>query len=79
MKYECPECHRPLASRRHKRCQYCGAELPQHLLVTQAETDAEFRAWKKADKQRQAHQAEADAEESANRASLDSTAGGVGL
>ena len=72
MKLECPQCKRPLASRRHKRCQYCGAELPDHLLATPAELDAEFRNWKKADKQRQARQAEADAQERANRASIDS-------
>lgn len=58
-------------SRRHKRCQYCGAELPPHLLAGDAEIAAEFRDWKKAEKQRQARQAEADAQEKAKRASID--------
>lgn len=58
-------------SRHHKHCQYCGAELPERMLATQAEIDAEFHAWQKADKQRQARQAEADAQEKANRASID--------
>ncbi len=58
-------------SRRHTHCQYCGAELPAHLLASQAEIAAEFREWKKAEKQRQARQAEADAQEKAKRASID--------
>jgi len=65
-------------SRRHQTCQYCGAELPEHLRATPAEMDAEFRAWKKTDKQRQARQTSADAEEKARRAHIDSPTSGLG-
>ena len=65
-------------SRRHKHCQYCGAELPENLLATPAEIEAEFKAWNKAEKQRQARQAEAEAEEKANRAGIDSPTSGLG-
>ena len=41
--YECPNCKRPLVSRRNKRCQYCGAELPESLLYTKAEVEAQDR------------------------------------
>jgi hypothetical protein len=57
-------------SRRHEHCQYCGAELPEHMLATQAEIDAEFKAWKKAGKAKQPRRAETDAEERARRASI---------
>ncbi|TAK94519.1 MAG: hypothetical protein EPO07_16610 [Verrucomicrobia bacterium] len=30
-------------SRRNKHCQYCGAELPEHLLFTKAEIEAQDR------------------------------------
>jgi len=70
MKYECPTCKRPLASRRHKNCQYCGAELPERMLASQGEIKAEFREWKKTEKVRQAHQTETDAEEAARRAGI---------
>jgi heme/copper-type cytochrome/quinol oxidase subunit 2 len=53
-------------SRVHKHCQYCGAGLPEHLLATEAEIKAEFEAWQRAEKQKQARQAEADAEEQAS-------------
>ena len=65
-------------SRRHKRCQYCGAELPEHLLATAAEIEADMKAWKEADKERQKRQTQADAVERANRAGIDLPTIGLG-
>jgi hypothetical protein len=62
-------------SRHHMHCQYCGAELPDNLLLKPDEIEAERHAWERSEKQRQARQAEADAEEKARRASIDSTYG----
>ena len=42
-KYECPQCGRPIVSRRNKHCQYCGAELPEPLRYTKAEIEAQDR------------------------------------
>ena len=36
-KYACPKCSRPIATRRHKNCTYCGAILPQELLFSEEE------------------------------------------
>ena len=42
---KCPACERLLLSRRHRQCQYCGTELPTHLLATKDEIDTENREW----------------------------------
>jgi len=33
----CPKCARPIATRRHKKCSYCGAILPEELLFSDEE------------------------------------------
>jgi heme/copper-type cytochrome/quinol oxidase subunit 2 len=58
-------------SRHHKNCQYCGAELPQHMMDTEAQKNAEFKSWKKSDKLQREKKAEKDAEERARRTDLD--------
>ena len=35
--YTCPKCSRPVATRRHKKCTYCGAILPEELLFSEEE------------------------------------------
>ena len=77
VKYECPECKRPLVSRRHKECQHCGAELPGELLYTNAEIEAQNRAWVESEKNRKARDKERDEEESKN--SGDGGAGAAGM
>jgi uncharacterized membrane protein len=45
MRYRCPACDFPIYNRRVKRCESCGAELPQALLYSErqiASIDAEF-------------------------------------
>jgi hypothetical protein len=61
--FQCPECKRPLASRRHKKCQYCGAELPESLLYTKSEIEALNREWEKSQAKRKADGKERDEEE----------------
>lgn len=36
-KFVCPSCSRPIATRRHKKCTYCGVSLPEELLFTPEE------------------------------------------
>jgi uncharacterized Zn finger protein (UPF0148 family) len=66
-KYECPECKRPLLSRRNKKCQYCGVELPEELLYTKAEIEAQDREWKEAERRREAHEKEHEDKERKKR------------
>ena len=35
MAFECVACHRPIINRRIAICQFCGAEIPPHLLFDQ--------------------------------------------
>ena len=35
----CPECQRPIYSRQHPRCGYCGAALPAEFLLAAHEVD----------------------------------------
>ena len=45
MRYRCPSCNFPIFNRRVKRCESCGADLPQSLLYSEeqiASIDAEF-------------------------------------
>ncbi len=37
--YRCPQCKRLIYDRKHKKCGYCGAELPEDLLFTQEEVE----------------------------------------
>jgi hypothetical protein len=69
MKLECPSCKRPLASRRHKLCQYCGAELPAELLFSKEEMEAANRAWDEEQKKIRLRHAKEDEEEKARHAS----------
>lgn len=50
-------------SRRNRRCQYCGADLPENLLFTQAEIEAQNQKLQEEEKQRQARRKFADEEE----------------
>jgi hypothetical protein len=64
MSLHCPACNRQVYSRRHKRCGFCGTELPAEFLFTEAElaaldTEAEQRR-----QERQAKE-EKDAKEAA--------------
>ena len=34
MGFECPSCRRPLYNRRRATCEFCGAEVPEGLLLT---------------------------------------------
>lgn len=61
--FKCPECKRPLASRRHKKCQYCGAELPESLLYTTAEIEAQNRERNELEKNRTVRNKARDEEE----------------
>lgn len=38
-KYKCPKCKRLLYTRQSKKCQFCGAELPEELLLTEEEKE----------------------------------------
>ncbi len=45
MRYRCPSCNFPIFNRRVKRCESCGADLPQALLYSTQQVeaiDAEF-------------------------------------
>ncbi len=45
MRYRCPSCDFPIFNRRVKRCESCGADLPQELLYSEQQIesiDAEF-------------------------------------
>ena len=47
--FKCPNCARPLVSRRVDKCSYCGAALPENLKLTsdqQAFLDAEEKKLK---------------------------------
>ena len=61
--YACLECKRPLVSRRHTHCQYCGAQIPEVLLYTKAEVEAENREREMAQKARKVRAKESDEEE----------------
>ncbi len=37
---DCPHCHRLLYSRSHRKCGFCGGELPPEVLFTEAEIAA---------------------------------------
>ncbi|NOS69986.1 MAG: hypothetical protein HOP33_08650 [Verrucomicrobia bacterium] len=50
-------------SRRHKNCQYCGAELPESLLYTKAEIEALNREFTDAQEERKVREKAAEAEE----------------
>jgi len=64
MSLNCPMCNRQVYSRRHKRCGYCGAELPTEFLFTTAEVaalDAEAeqrRLERQAKEEKEANEAE---------------------
>jgi hypothetical protein len=62
MKYECPACKRPLASRRHKHCQYCDAELPERMLATPDEIEAESRQRHQEQEARRKRESERDSQ-----------------
>ena len=51
-KFICPECSRTIFNRRNKRCEFCGAVLPESLLLTRAEMDAIDHERYEADKRR---------------------------
>jgi hypothetical protein len=65
MSLHCPTCSREVYSRRHKRCGFCGAELPVEFLFTEEELaalDAEEeqrRQERKAKEEQEAKAAEA--------------------
>jgi len=40
MSFRCPSCDRPLYNRRRVTCEFCGATIPQTLLLNQAQIDA---------------------------------------
>lgn len=63
VKYVCPACKRELLSRRHKHCQYCGAEIPDSLLYSNAEIDAQKRQWEQSEAKRKIRQRQQDEEE----------------
>ncbi len=65
--YQCPECKRPLASRHHKQCQYCGAGIPQNLLYTREEVEEQNRESMEGQKERKAREKTADEIEKAKR------------
>jgi ssDNA-binding Zn-finger/Zn-ribbon topoisomerase 1 len=39
IEYRCPKCNRLLYDRKHKKCGWCGADLPEELLFTKEEID----------------------------------------
>ncbi len=39
-KLECPSCSRPIFNRRLPDCEFCGAPLPEELLMKEEEQDA---------------------------------------
>jgi hypothetical protein len=57
MTLHCPTCDREVYSRRHKRCGFCGAELPAEFLFKAAELAA-LEA--EAEQRRQEHKARED-------------------
>ena len=64
MSLHCPKCNRQVYSRRHKRCGFCGAELPAEFLFTEAELavleaeENQRRLERKAKEEKQAKEAE---------------------
>jgi hypothetical protein len=38
--YRCPTCHREIYSRRRRKCEFCGAGLPQAVRLSSEETKA---------------------------------------
>jgi len=50
-------------SRRHTLCQYCGAEIPENLLYTKVEVEAQNREWEKNQKAQKVRDKESDEEE----------------
>ncbi len=67
MSYHCPKCNRLVYSRRHKRCGFCGAELPAEFLFTQAELDVMAKAEAEAEQRRQLQKAQEQIEEQERR------------
>ena len=65
MSLHCPTCNREVYSRRHKRCGFCGAELPAEFLFTEAELavleleENQRRLERQAKEEKQAKEAEA--------------------
>jgi hypothetical protein len=51
MAFKCPACERPLANRRRAACEFCGEEIPRHMLLT-AEQQAEIDQMKRVENQR---------------------------
>ena len=46
-KYVCPKCKRPMYTRRNKKCQFCGEDLPEELLLTKEEIEKHDKQKKK--------------------------------
>jgi ribosomal protein L37AE/L43A len=38
-KYTCPKCKRLMYTRQSRKCQFCGAELPEDLLLSEEEIE----------------------------------------
>jgi len=71
MSLNCPTCNREVYSRRHKRCGFCGAELPAEFLFTEAElalldAEAEQRRQERRDREEKAAKEAAEAARWAN-------------
>lgn len=50
----CPACQRPVYSRQHQTCGYCGAELPPSMWLKEHEVDEMKEEMKAIDKRRAA-------------------------
>jgi len=73
--YKCPGCKRPLVSRQHKRCQYCGAEIPDGSLYGKSETDSQKRTWETAESKRKKRQRKQDEDEEQTRQQAGNSSG----
>jgi hypothetical protein len=54
--FKCPQCNRPVLSRRSKNCLYCGAVLPENLVFTKEEVEMQNRRLDEANRQDVARQ-----------------------
>ena len=69
-KFQCPKCERPIISRRNRLCQYCGTDLPEHLLWTNAEIEMHARLLAEKERARKIS-VEADKEEDRRKSPTD--------
>ena len=63
----CPQCQRPIYSRQHPRCGYCGAALPAEFLLAAHEVDEIKEEMRESEMRRQIAKAKEEQEREATR------------